>query len=127
MSLSSSGQDRGLSSPVRGFEPHKRRPFTGRMDTNMDTKTLKRAVGLAGTGVWEDMCSMGPEALRGEVLKAAQGIQETQDAQAADEGLADAQAQVRELRAPYQDALKAQRARTALALYRLAELGQPGA
>lgn len=90
----------------------------------MNVKQLKRAVDAAGTGVWQDMCSMGPDALNAEVLKAAQGIQDAQTAQEQDEGLDAAQAHVRELRAPYQDALKAQRARTALALYRLAELGK---
>ena len=90
----------------------------------MNVKQLKRAVEAAGTGVWEDMCSMGTAALHQEVLKSAQGIQDTQTAQEQDEALDAAVARVRELRAPYQDATKALKARTALALYRLAELGQ---
>lgn len=85
---------------------------------------IKKAIAKAGAGVWEDMASMGEEALRGEVLKAQASIREVEAAQEADEELTRAKDTVRELRAPYTDALKSQKARTFLALYRLDELGK---
>lgn len=72
-----------------------------------------------------DECETWDEArLKADIIQSEKNIEVVETAKADDEKLTQAKEMVKEMTAPYSDAVKAQRAKIAYVMYRLAELGK---
>lgn len=85
---------------------------------------IKKIIARLPTGYAEEADRMDSEALSAEVLLAETRIREVEREQAADEKLQGAKEIVKDLKGPYSDALKAQRAKIDYALHLLEERGK---
>lgn len=76
------------------------------------------------TGFLEEAEAMDGDQLRGAIIAAETSLRENDQEKAADERLAAAREQVKDLGAAYRDVAKAQKAKIALALHLLAQRGE---
>ena len=87
-------------------------------------KKLRKLQKDLGHDVREELDAMGGDDLRSVIVVAEQSIAETQTDQENDDDLAKVKDRVSYLETPYKEAIKAQRAKIAYAVFRLAERGE---
>ena len=85
---------------------------------------IKKIIAKLPSGYVEDLASASPENLKAEIIQAETNIKRVEQEREGDEKLAGARDLVKDLSAPYRDAVVAQRAKIAYAMFLLAEGGQ---
>lgn len=85
---------------------------------------IKKIIAKLPVGYVDEAAGYSPSKLKDEVLQAETNIKQIESDRTLDEKLAGAKELVKDLSAPYRDAIKAQRAKIAYVLLLLEEKGQ---
>ena len=85
---------------------------------------LKKIISKLPTGYIDEVNGSSPEKLKAEIIQAETNIKRVEQERNADEKLAGARELVKDLSAPYRDAITAQRAKIAYVMFLLGEKGQ---
>lgn len=85
---------------------------------------IKRLIAKLPAGYVEDVAGMDGDAMRAAIVQSNVNIQRVEQERAGDEKLSGAKEVVKDLSAPYRDAISAQRAKIAYLLWQLRERGE---
>lgn len=85
---------------------------------------LKKIIAKLPASYIDDTSGLSPEKLKAEIIQSETNIQRIEQEREADDKLSGARELVKDLSAPYRDAIVAQRAKIAYVMFLLSEKGQ---